>query len=138
MSRQNVEVVRQGFEAWNAGDMEAFRDLYAEDAIIVRFLEGWPESGPFVGRDTIMRTFEQLRQTWDSDTLEIISSIDLGDRVLTRYLWRGVGHGPGLRLEATILYTLRKGRAFLLEYFWDHADALEALGLSEQGAHADS
>jgi hypothetical protein len=94
-------------------------------------LEGWPEPGPFVGRDTIMRTFEQLRETWDSDTLEIISSIDLGERVLTRYLWRGVGHGPGLRLEATILYTFRKGRAFLLEYFWDHAEALETVGLSE-------
>ena len=131
MSQENVKIVRAGFEAWNAGDMEAFRGLFADDAIIVRFLEDWPEPGPFVGRDTIMRTFERLRETWDADTLEIIGSIDLGDRVLVRYLWRGVGHGPGLRLEATILYTLRKGRAFLLEYFWDHAEALEALGLSE-------
>jgi hypothetical protein len=41
-------------------------------------------------------------------------------------------------LEWTVVCTLRKGRIFLLEYFWDHAEALEAVGLSEQDAHADS
>ena len=28
--------------------------------------------------------------------------------------------------------------AGVMEYFWDHAGALEAVGLSEQDAHADS
>ncbi len=33
---------------------------------------------------------------------------------------------------------VRKGRIFYNELFWDHAEALEALGLSEQDAHPDS
>ena len=41
-------------------------------------------------------------------------------------------------LEFTAVYTMRKGRIFGIEYFWDHAEALEAVGLSEQDAHADS
>jgi ketosteroid isomerase-like protein len=48
-----------------------------------------------------------------------------------RTIWRGSGHGPDLNMEMTIVFTLRKGRIFLLESFWDHAEALEAMGLSE-------
>ena len=34
---------------------------------IVRTPEDWPEPGPFVGREAVMRQFEQLRETWDAD-----------------------------------------------------------------------
>jgi ketosteroid isomerase-like protein len=34
-------------------------------------------------------------------------------------------------MEFTILYTVRKGRILGIEFFWDHAEALETLGLSE-------
>ena len=58
MSQENVEIVRAAFEAWNAGDMDALRELYDPD-VIVRTPEGWPEPGPFVGREAVMRQFEQ-------------------------------------------------------------------------------
>jgi hypothetical protein len=41
-------------------------------------------------------------------------------------------------LEATCVFTVRKGKIVYQEYFWNHAEALEAVGLSEQDAHADS
>ncbi len=31
----------------------------------------------------------------------------------------------------TYVATVRKGKIFNVEYFWDHAEALEAAGLSE-------
>ena len=34
MSQENVELVRVGFAAWNAGDMEAFGELYDADVIL--------------------------------------------------------------------------------------------------------
>jgi ketosteroid isomerase-like protein len=137
MSQENVDAVRASIEAWNAGDMDAYRDLYHPDTIM-RSPEGWPETGPFVGREAVMRQFEQLRRTWDAEASEPISFIDAGDRVVVRQIWRGVGHGPDLNMEFTTVNTMRKGRIFYLEFFWDHAEALEAAGLSEQDAHADS
>ena len=132
MSEENVDVVRAQFEAWNAGDMNALRERYDPDAMIVRGLEGWPEREPRVGREAVMGYFEQLRETWDTDTMEPISEfIEVGDRVAVRVLWRGVGQGPGLNMEFTIVYTLREGRTFYQEHFWDHAEALETLGLQE-------
>jgi hypothetical protein len=41
-------------------------------------------------------------------------------------------------VELTGVYTVRERKIFGLEFFWDHAAALEAVGLSEQDAHADS
>ena len=137
MSRENVEVVRAVFEAWNAGNMDAVCELFDPD-VIVRPAEGWPEPGPFVGREAVMRSLTQLREAWDADALEAISVIDAGDRVVVRQLWHGVGQGPDMNMQLTNVYTVRNGKIFGLEFFWDHAAALEALGLSEQDAHAES
>jgi uncharacterized protein len=131
MSEENVEVFRAAFEAWNAGDMAAFRELCDPD-ITMWPPEGWPEPGPFVGREAVMREWHQLRETWDSDALEPISDfIEAADRVLVRQVWRGVGQGPQSNIELTNVITLRDGKIIYQEFFWDHAKALEAAGLSE-------
>ena len=79
-----------------------------------------------------MRQVEQLRETWDSDSFELITDFfDVGDRVAVRFVWQGAGHGPESKIEVTGLYTVRRGKILSFEFFWDHAEALEALGLSE-------
>ena len=138
MSQENVEIMRGTIEAWNAGDMDAFGDVYDPD-IVVRYADGWPEgSKPNIGREAVMRQWEQQREPFDRDTLEEIEVIDLGDRVVMRQMWRAVGRGPDLNIEVTAVSTLRKGKVILVEFFWNHAEALEAVGLSEQDAHAES
>jgi len=133
-----MEIVRAAYEAWNAGDMDALRELYDPD-VITRAIEGWPEPGPYVGREAVMRWMAQLRETWDADTVELTSDfIAAGDRVAGRVIWHGAGRGPEANMGMTVVQTVRDGRIFYVEYFWDYAKALEALGLSEQDAQADS
>ena len=125
-----VDTVRAAFAAWNAGDMDALRDLYAPD-VVVRTPEGWPEQGPFVGRDAVMREWEHVREAFDADVLEPTSNfIVAGGRVLVRYSWHGAGHGPG-DLEMTMVVTVRNEQIPYQELFFDEAQALEAVGLSE-------
>jgi ketosteroid isomerase-like protein len=131
MSQENVDIVRAAFQAWNAEDMNAVRELYHSE-VSWRPPEGWPEPGPYMGRDAVMHQLEQLRETWDADTLDPIDDlIDADDRVVVRLIWRGVGRGPALSLELTGVYTVRDGKIFGLEFFRDHAEALEAVGLRE-------
>ena len=131
MSQENVEVVKAALEEWNAGDMDAYRDLFDPD-VIWRPMQDWPEPGPFVGREAVMRQVKQLRDTWNADTLELIGDfMTAGDRVAARQIWHGAGQGPEANMEMTVVFTVRKGRIFYAEFFWDHAEALEALGLSE-------
>ena len=137
MSQQNVEVVRAAFDAWNAGDMDAVAAQHDPNVIWPPF-EGWPEAETLVGREACMNQYERMRAAFDVDTAEPISDfVAAGDRVVVRVNWRGEGQGPDMNLELTRVYTVRKGKIFMVEDFWDHAEALEAVGLSEQDAHAD-
>jgi ketosteroid isomerase-like protein len=129
MSRENVEIVRAGFEAWNAGDADAIRAALDRD-VILRPPEDWPEPGPYLGPEAVMRQWAQVRETWDADALELTSDFsDVGDRVAVRAIWHGAGRGPEPNLEMTYVFTIRKGKVLAIEEFWDHAEALEALGL---------
>jgi ketosteroid isomerase-like protein len=131
MSQENVEIVRAFVEAWNTGNMDAVRELY-DPNIVVRYAEGWPEgSEPIMGREAVVRQWEQQREAFDFDALEPIDFIDAGDRVVLRFIWRAEGSGPGLSMEVSSVSTLRKGKTILVEFFWDHAEALETVGLSE-------
>src|SRR4051794_13145437 len=109
MSRENVEIVRALYEAWNAGDMDAFREAY-DPEIILRPPENWPEPGPFVGRESVMREWEHVREAWNADAVEPIGDfIDAGDRVVVRHNWRGAGDGPEMNLEITNVLAVRGG-----------------------------
>ena len=131
MSQENVEVARAYFEAWNAGDTHALRDIYHPD-LIVRAPEGWPEPGPFVGREAVIRQAERMREPWAADAMETIGEFtDAGDRIVVRFIWHTEGRGPGSEVEMATTITVRRGKIFNQEFFWDHAEALEAAGLSE-------
>jgi ketosteroid isomerase-like protein len=130
MSQENVEIVRASLEAWNERDRHALRERYAED-VVTWPPKGWPEEGPFVGRDTVIAQWERMRGLWDEDEVEMLADyIDAADRVAVRMTWRD---RSGSRAEsgATAIFTIREGRIRGAEFFWDHAEALEAVGLSE-------
>lgn len=128
-SNEKVEVVRAAFAAFNARNMEAFSEMHDSD-VVLQPVEDWPEPGPYVGREETMRFIEQLRDTWDADTLEVTSDfIDTTDRVVVRFIWHGKGYGPQTNMEFTDVVTVREGRIRAHEFFWDHAEALKAAGL---------
>jgi ketosteroid isomerase-like protein len=131
MSDKNVEVVQASLDAWNAGDMDAYCALHDPNVIWARF-EGWPEAETVVGLEACRRQWERMRAAFDADTTEPIGDpISAGDRVVARFVWRGTGQGPEMNMELTAVFTLRKGKIVIIENFWNHAEALEAIGLEK-------
>jgi ketosteroid isomerase-like protein len=131
MSEKNLEVVQASIEAWNAGDMDAYCALHDPNVIWARF-EGWPEAETAVGLEACRSQWERMRAAFDAETAEPIGDpVAAGDRVVVRFLWRGTGQGPEMNMELTMVLTLRKGKIFFIENFWDYAEALEAIGLTE-------
>ena len=131
MSQENVEIMKTYFEVWNTADLDALRDMYDPDAIM-RTPAGWPEPGPFVGRDAVIREWKHVREAFDADTLETVGDlIEVANHVVVRLIWHGAGRGPDADMEVSGVYTLRRGKIFGAEFFWNHAEALEAVGLSE-------
>ena len=79
-----------------------------------------------------MREWAHVREAFDADVLEPISNfIVAGGRVLVRYTWHGAGHAPGTDIEMTMVVTVCNEQIPYQELFFDHAQALEAVGLSE-------
>jgi ketosteroid isomerase-like protein len=131
MSQENVEIVRRYAETWNAGDMEGVREFYDPEAVM-EVTPDWPEPGPFVGRDAVVQQLSKAREAFDRDWVEFLSELSaVGDRVVARVGWHGVGRGPQSDMDWTNIFTIRDGRFLKLQYLWDHAEALEAAGLSE-------
>jgi ketosteroid isomerase-like protein len=72
-----------------------------------------------------------VRAAFDSDSLDLSDLVAVGDRVIVRTGWHGSGRGPQSDMEWTNVITIRDGRIINVQYFWDHAEALEAAGLRE-------
>jgi ketosteroid isomerase-like protein len=77
---------------------------------------------------------------WESYYTEIEELIDAGDAVvaLVRDRARRKGVGADVELVGSNVSVFRDGKILRIGFYARRADALEAAGLSEQDAHADS
>jgi ketosteroid isomerase-like protein len=140
MSQENVEIVRRIVALLDQGDDPD--DLVAPDFVLDfsrRLLN------PIVvrGRDEVRAFTEGEGQMWGGGHLAYQPKelIDAGDKVLALVRVIGRGQASGVEVEAYTwsMWTFRDGKPVEWTYFGDdRASALEAAGLSEQDAHADS
>jgi ketosteroid isomerase-like protein len=138
MSQENVEIVRRGFDAFNRRDQEAFLAIFAADVEFRSYL------------DTVDPQVEQgregMRPWWDRVLLVFpdwefrpAELFDLGDDVVVEVRQTGSASQSGVPIEGTLwsAFTLSAGRCTRWATFRTEQEALEAVGLSEQDAHAD-
>ena len=131
MSQENVEMVRAALKRFERGEIDD--NVFAEDGRLTG-PEGWPEQGPFDGREAIRRQFERLASDSTSRAfhdVEIVS--DEGDWVVITFRWqiRGAASGIETTFDMAAAYRI-EGSEFAEAHFrWNHEDALEAAGLSE-------
>jgi ketosteroid isomerase-like protein len=134
MSQENVEIVRRTMKAYIVGDREAFYDFMAEDIEIRPDVSRWPEAQPFRGLEEFRQFNAEIDQDWEGGArAEIKEIFPVGDRVVARTAWGGRGRASGIDLRSNLtgIFAVQDGRIVKIEYFFDHAQALEAAGLSE-------
>ncbi len=134
MSQENVELVKSCAEAYVAGDRDAYVAFCAEDVEVCPDVSRFPDAEPFRGREEFRRFIADIDEGWEGGGSALISEVfPLGDRVVARSDWGGRGRASGvdLRSNLTVVYTIQDGEIVKIEYFFDHAQALEAVGLSE-------
>ncbi len=125
--------MRSWFDTWNRGDLDAFIDLYDADAEVM-VDPMWPEAGPFKGRSAIRRFFEGLKESWDGQDVAVLRELfKAGDKVVSHMDWqvRGRASGVETHLEITNVNTIEGGKIVWQRHYFDHTDALKAVGLAE-------
>jgi ketosteroid isomerase-like protein len=146
MSQENVEIVRAMLVATGPEtDRDEWLEEFFDPEIEWQDTPTYPSAGVHYGHDALRRHAAEYEDAWDDWGIEIEDIRAADDRVVARIRYLGVGKQSGapitggLRTPATgAVFELRAGRIRRVQQFVTHAEALEAVGLSEQDAHADS
>ena len=133
MSRENVEIVRHGYEAFNRGDIDGVVGLLAQDFEYVASGQVPGVGGVYRGADGLRRFAEAFWSEFDDPRIEVHEVIEVGDQVLASTTLRGHGKQSGAETSWGVcqVWTLRDGTAARGQGFSSRADALEAVGLRE-------
>ena len=149
MSQKNVERLREIVEAFRAGTSESDREamitkiagLYDPD-MELDTSEGsvLDVSGVYRGTDAVNQFWREWLAAWETLRFEY-ELVDAGERVLMLFDLRMRGRSTGIEMpfgKVAWVYTFRDGLIVHMKLYMSQAEALEAVGLSEQDAHADS
>lgn len=139
MSQENLEVVRRVIVATQkAFATDDFAAAFPAGAFAVDF--EWVVPTPFEGKSVwtgVEECIEYLRvwaEQFDDWSYEVLRVIDAGNGrvvVLARQSAKGKGSGAPVEAYNGIVYELRDGCIVRAWNYFDHAEALEAAGLSE-------
>ena len=140
MSRENVERLRSAFEAYNREGPEAIIALLDPD---VEWVADRSDTGrtTYRGLDGVRKSFEELYEGFDRFGFEVEELIDVDNGVVALGKMTGRGRSTGVEAKQpmAIVFTAgADGKLIRYESFRDRQEALEAVGMSEQDAHADS
>jgi ketosteroid isomerase-like protein len=145
MSQENVEVLRRAFAVANAGDVQAVEPTAAEmyhpdaEARDLQPVPGAPEV--MRGRAAIVAVWRQWLEVLDDWRIEVHEFIDADPWVVCDVHWYATGKGSEIPIDWRLAEAHQFKGGKIVRSLWGYPDvaaALEAVGLSEQDAHADS
>jgi len=134
MSQENVEVVRQIYEAFERNDPDGVTALVSPDVELHGTSGGLSEGSVARGIQAVRETFEAWDdEAWDETRLSPQRFIDDGDRVVVLQQERRRGRHSGVEVESetAVLFELHDGRVVRMQGFMDQAEALRTVGLDE-------
>jgi ketosteroid isomerase-like protein len=132
VSKQNVEIVRRGYELFAAGDLGGVAALFASDAEFADAGGLGVEAGLGVrhGPEGFLRGTEEVLEAFDDYRVEPEEFIDAGDAVIVPVRISGRGKASGAEQVARLahLWVLRDGKVIRGEVYRSTEEALEASG----------
>jgi ketosteroid isomerase-like protein len=132
MADARVDIFRKAAHLFSESDWEGLSRLYAPHAV-VEAPPGWPESGPFRGRDAALRQFIRLREDWEECAMTIANAAVAGDWTLAELHWTGRGAASGAPLDMSLVGAYRVEEDMIAEarFHWTWEGVLADLGIAE-------
>ena len=132
MSEENVNIMRQGYDAFNRGDIDAVMDLMDPEIEWQEpDVEGAPARGTHHGPEAVANNvFGSVEEHWDEFQVVAEEFLDAGDRVVVLGHFRVRGKATGKSVDAPFahVWTLRDGKVVHHHNYVDTATFLESLG----------
>ena len=133
MPEENVEIVRESFDAIGRGDLDALLELYDSDIKFEPLTGTRVETGGYRGHQGVRQYFEEADEVWDEVRPVAGEITTTGDEVVV------FGHcsirGKASEIETdspcSWVITVREGKITRHRVYQTNSEALEAAGLSE-------
>ena len=132
MSEENVELYRQGIEAFNRRDLDAFLALADPDVVgISRVLA--IEGDSYRGHDGTREWWRDLLGVFPDFKIEVVWVRDAGDVTVSELRNRAHGEDGAAPLEEFVwqVSEWRDGRVVRWQMYESEQEAIEAAGLPE-------
>jgi ketosteroid isomerase-like protein len=137
MSQENVELVRRMSEDRDlhaAADLHAWLVEFFDPEIEWHDAPSLPGAGVYYGREAVRRHVEDYLDAWSDARGEIEEIRSVGDRVIARIRYVGVGRQSGIELPdngLTAVYDFRGGHILRVRQYEHESEALAAMGPAE-------
>jgi ketosteroid isomerase-like protein len=132
MSEENVKLYRQGIDAFNRRDLDAFLALAHPEVVgVSRVLA--VEGGIYEGHDATREWWNNLLGVFPDFTVEIVSVRDAGRMTVSELANRAHGEERAASLEESVWQVAewRDGQVVRWQIYASERDALEAAGIEE-------
>jgi ketosteroid isomerase-like protein len=138
MSQENVETLRRLYAALNAEVDQPLRD-FLHPEFVYNSRKELPGGGAYPAVDFLDR-FAELRAIFHEVLFQPEEFIVSGNDIVVAVRGTGRGRASGVPVDVRLfhVWTIQEAKARALSIYSGRAEALEAVGLSEQDAHADS
>jgi len=130
MSQENVEIVRQGFIAFEQGDLTQLLDLLSDDVVTYRAV---PDGVTYRGKSGFLEAAAEWTEGFSEWSPIPQEFIEAGNRVLVRVCQIARGESSGVRVEGEFwwLYELMGGKVSKVSFYDSREAAMEAVRLPE-------
>ena len=128
MSQENVEVIRELWDAYARGDFDRVLALCDPHLVSLTL-----EEGPLYGIDAARANYDRWKDAWEQPEITVQEVVGAGDQVFVMARFRARGRASGVEVDANLyeVYAMRGRKVLRVDEFSDRAEALEAAGISE-------
>jgi ketosteroid isomerase-like protein len=133
VSQENVQIVREAYEAFLGGDQEKTAQLIDPEVELRGTVGGLQEGQVAHGQSEIDEELSEDLEAWEERRLEAEEYLDAGDDVvvLLHEYRRGRGSGVELETKTAVVVAVSGGRVIRIQGYMDRDAALKAAGLSD-------
>ena len=132
--------IRAGYDAWRERDLEGWLEKL-DPQIELQTTGAFPDLEPvYRGHDGLRTFWDAMLAPWESFHLNVESIVEDEDRAAVAVSFHARGRGSGVTTELRQGHAIRfsNGRIAKVSTHRSFEQALRAVGLSDQGAHAGS
>ena len=133
MSQENVEIVRESYEHFQATGQ--FDPKFTDPEFVwdMSTFGHWPGQQEYHGVEGARKFLDEWLEAWDDWELRLEELHDAGDQVVAIVRQRAQSKAMGVPVDMTMgqVFTLRDGKQVRMQMYPEPSEALEAAGLSE-------